>query len=94
MDQYVIHILGAVESLVEHMIREEPEEAQMPDLVAVTVPQSVPMPRCILANSEPYMHGDWRKEPYLPRSFLPARIRIPNRRLSQSACMKTPRRPE
>ena len=77
MDQYVIQILGAVESLVEHMVREEPEEAQKPELVAVTVPQSVPMPRSILANTEPYMHGDWRKEPYLPRSFLPVGTRSP-----------------
>ena len=69
MDHFVIQVLGAVESLVEHMLREEPEDTQKSELVAVTVPQSVPMPRSILANTEPYMHGDWRKEPYLPRLF-------------------------
>ena len=70
MDQYVLHVAGAIESLVEHMAREEPEDGQKSELVAVTVPQTVPMPRAILANTEPYMHGEWRKEPYLPRSAL------------------------
>jgi len=70
MDQFVIQVVGAIENLVEHMAKEDPEEGQKSELVAVTVPQSVPMPRAILANTEPYMHGDWRKEPYLPRSVL------------------------
>ena len=70
MDQYVTQVVGSVENLVEHMAKEEPEEGQKSELVAVTVPQTVPMPRSILANTEPYMHGDWRKEPYLPRSVL------------------------
>ncbi len=70
MDQFVTQVVGAVENLVEHMTKEDPEEGQKPELVAVTVPQTVPMPRAILANTEPYMHGDWRKEPYLPRSVL------------------------
>ena len=70
MDQFVTQVVGAIENLVEYMAKEDPEEGQKSELVAVTVPQSVPMPRAILANTEPYMHGDWRKEPYLPRSVL------------------------
>ena len=70
MDQFVTQVVGAIENLVEHMAKEDPEEGQKSELVAVTVPHSVPMPRAILANTEPYMHGDWRKEPYLPRSVL------------------------
>ena len=67
LEQFVSQVTSAAESLLEAMAREEPDAAQQSEYVAVSVPQSVPMPRCILANTEPYMHGDWRREPYLPR---------------------------
>lgn len=60
-------VLAAAGNLVEAMAREESEAGQQSEFVAVSVPQNVPMPRCILSNTEPYLHGDWRREPYLPR---------------------------
>lgn len=67
LEQFVTHVMRAAESLIEAMGREEPDGGQRSEYVAVSVPQNVPMPRCILSNTEPYMHGDWRREPYLPR---------------------------
>ena len=29
--------------------------------------RQVALPQSILANREPYLQGDWRKEPYIPR---------------------------
>ena len=38
------------------------------DHVAVSVTAAdVTLPASIQANREPYMQGDWRKEPYAPR---------------------------
>ena len=67
LEQFVAQVMTAAEHLVEAMAREEPEAGQQSEYVAVSVPQNVPMPRCILSNTEPYLHGDWRREPYLPR---------------------------
>ena len=41
-------------------------ECGPPPPVAAPVRQ-VALPESILANREPYLQGDWRKEPYIPR---------------------------
>ncbi len=33
--------------------------------------RQIKLPESILANREPYLQGDWRKEPYIPRCSLP-----------------------
>ena len=73
----------AAERLLEAMAGEEPETGQQSEYVSVSIPQNVPMPRCILSNTEPYLHGDWRREPYLPRCVLLPRCVYPQRRMSR-----------
>ena len=41
------------------------EGAPPPPLMAPV--RRVALPESILANREPYLQGDWRKEPYIPR---------------------------
>lgn len=37
---------------------------------AGTIPQSGVLPASILANREPFRHGEWRRQPYVPRPYV------------------------
>ena len=66
-DQYAQLINGAIETIVEQSLSTKsnmkPSESH-----AQPVARHIALPPSIIANTEPFRHGDWRKEPYTRRS--------------------------
>lgn len=66
-DQYAQLINGAIETIVEQSINTKSLMKSTDSSVQPTVRQ-IPLPPSIIGNTEPFRHGDWRKEPYSRRS--------------------------
>lgn len=66
-DQYAQLINGAIETIVEQSFSSK-HLAKSTDSSSQPVVRHIPLPPSIIANTEPFRHGDWRKEPYPTRS--------------------------
>lgn len=66
-DQYAQLINGAIETIVEQSFSSK-HLAKRTDSSSQPAVRHVPLPPSIIANTEPFRHGDWRKEPYPTRS--------------------------
>ena len=64
-DQFAQLVAGAVEALVGQSVStkllKQTSEAAQP------VVRHIPLPPSIIANHEPFRHGEWRQEPYTRR---------------------------
>lgn len=63
-EQYAQSIAAAVDALVA---QSGGNKATLRQTIAEPVTRQVPLPASIVANHEPFRHGDWRKEPYTVR---------------------------
>lgn len=66
-DQYAQLINGAIETIVEQSFSSK-HLAKSTGSGSQPAVRHIPLPPSIIANTEPFRHGDWRKEPYPTRS--------------------------
>lgn len=66
-DQFAQLVGGAIETLVGQSVSSKGLVKHSTDTVAEPVVRRIPLPPSIVANAEPFRHGDWRKEPYPTR---------------------------
>ena len=66
-DQYAQLINGAIETIVDQSVSSK-HLAKSNDSSSQPAVRHIPLPPSIIANTEPFRHGDWRKEPYTTRS--------------------------
>ena len=66
-DQYAQLINGAIETIVDQSFSSK-HIAKSTDSSSQPAVRHIALPPSIIANTEPFRHGDWRKEPYPTRS--------------------------
>ena len=71
-EQFAQLVAGAVDALVAQSAGSKAAR-QHAEAVAEPALRQVPLPASIIANHEPFRHGDWRKEPY-PVRYRDARL--------------------
>ena len=71
-DQFAQLVGGAVETLVGQSVSSKGLLKQGSEAVSEPVVRHIPLPPSVIANAEPFRHGDWRKEPYPTRQGPPA----------------------
>lgn len=63
-DQFAQLVGGAIETLVGQSVGSKGLMKQGSESVSEPAVRHIPLPPSIIANAEPFRHGDWRKEPY------------------------------
>ena len=63
-EQFAQLVAGAVDALVAQSAGSKAAARQHAEAAAEPAVRQVPLPASIIANHEPFRHGDWRKEPY------------------------------
>jgi len=66
-DQFAQLVGGVVETLVGQSVSAKGLLKQGSETISEPVVRRIPLPPSIIANAEPFRHGDWRKEPYPTR---------------------------
>ena len=66
-DQYAQLVAGAIETLVGQSVSSKGLMKQGSNAVSGAAVRRILLPASIIANAEPFRHGDWRKEPYTTR---------------------------
>ncbi len=66
-DQFAQLVGGVVETLVGQSVSAKGLLKQGSETISEPVVRRIPLPPSIVANAEPFRHGDWRKEPYPTR---------------------------
>ena len=66
-DQFAQLLGGVVETLVGQSVSAKGLLKQGSETISEPVVRRIPLPPSIVANAEPFRHGDWRKEPYPTR---------------------------
>jgi hypothetical protein len=73
-DQFAQLVGGVVETLVGQSVSAKGLLKQGSETISEPVVRRIPLPPSIIANAEPFRHGDWRKEPYPTRQDPPTRL--------------------
>ena len=63
-DQFAQLVAGAIEALVGQSVSAKLLNKQGNDSAAQPTVRHIPLPPSIIANHEPFRHGEWRQEPY------------------------------
>lgn len=66
-DQFAQLVGGVIETLVGQSVSAKGLLKQGSETMSEPVVRRIPLPPSIIANAEPFRHGDWRKEPYPTR---------------------------
>lgn len=66
-DQFAQLVGGVVETLVGQSVSAKGLLKHSSETMSEPVVRRIPLPPSIIANAEPFRHGDWRKEPYPTR---------------------------
>ena len=66
-DQFAQLVGGVVETLVGQSVSAKGLLKLGSETISEPVVRRIPLPPSIIANAEPFRHGDWRKDPYPTR---------------------------